>query len=1583
MTTRRRSVRNWLVVIVLTVALLVAAAVTFLRVRFTGPALAGTIEGMLNEKMSGRVEIASIDWPTDGLMKVVTGGWIPFTLTDVNIWDDQGTQLLHVGKITCELDVHALMYGRHDFVFRHVVFDTGKVLLEEIREPLKLHAYDYTVFSLMAAFYGKRKPGFEVGVTAGSPPVFDIRDLEIKDLDFEIKLALEGRTRDDTKPDLPSERHHMTVARLTGVNGKGFFYTDPHDPLVPKMYFSVGSEDEPLTAKHATLDLLDFDPLEFVDFELTRFAQLPDHWPENPVANSLEFGFRAHAPDGGELALAGRMNDYWDSPYGGTYDVDLDIHNGAGIASKFDSYIGGKNLTIHGDVTGPILFPKLAVHLENVEYSIPLTEDQPPLVLTLDEATVGLDLATEEGYLDKAVARAQQKGKLGKAIVSATFGISPYYANAQITIPKDEPIDLATWLPEGVPQIVGSQIYGTFHAFGDASATEASAPECRDSDQKCGLLVDQLDLHVGAVHLQQGSILATEQIQNVELRDVEGVAGETTFAIDGMFHPETEKFDLDLEVDSRDLSTWLRRADVTAFAKRARGKIHAEGSLTDPRAEGDLQLAGIEVINDLSLAFGYANQEIDIRRGESHTVGHITVDGKVNLANGARADHIHVRGREVELGKVPGAGGIASGKATLDVKVNGPFGPRLGVDAWVAADEITVMGQRATNLRACYNHDPTDTVCQQAVVLDDAEAARCTEDARRGGKCIVAGVTRATGGKAGVWARTDARGKLAGHADIDDLPIDAIAELAGTGKLPAGGTAKLDVDLSGTLAAPTADGQLDVFRTWLLDAYLGDQAFTLRAAATDDPGVECGMGAADLPPAPTKPTGKLALCGSLYDGRVVAGAVVETSAKFRTHARVDVRRVEVDPFVDLAKVIGSDAPVRAWTSGTITAETELLGTDPPDVQLELTELALLLERVDGDGRPAPLVVSAATPLSLHFDGKTATLGRPVTLQTPAGKLTLSGRATQTELALAVSGSLDVKELEPLLATWLDQAEGKIQINGTVKGPFANPAIDATLDLEKVALRPARQDAVLTIDKATFQLTPAGLAFDPFQIAVDDSSSGEHAVLEAKGGIKLDKLEPVLWGVVVEGDLAGKMLLAVVPAELSQASGIAHVHLDVVGAGKTPQISGELTFDPATPFSVMPRGLRRDIILSEGKVEFSEDQITLDDVSGSIDDEGRISRVRGQIDLVDGAPVGGDITLTADGIPFRVPRVLDLVLSAEELQLIWGGDDDGDGQPDMSLTGGVEIVQGRFTKNLSFGELVLQPSDAGGGASVPFWETYPMLGRAHLDLAIHAGSLSVVNNIANIELAGEVRMTGTPRAPELEGEIQVQRGTFKPQFTRARFTRTRGSVTFSRFAHFPDETPVVDISSEADYRDSTGQDHLISLTLQGPYSHLTWDLSTSSGLNKSQTISLILSGKAPSDTIRNADDPLNADPNQIDPSTNPTDGAADQLLKDVAGDFISLLVADPLKDIEILDVARVEVGTGSIGFHGERKVATNANVVGDVEQTVRGRTINVRMEIKWTNGLTLQLGWLNKDFDDPAEEDVTDREAKVVYRWFLP
>lgn len=1557
MSTHRGTVRRWIIASALGLVLLVGAAILFLRVQFHGGQLADEIEDLLNSNMRGRVSIGTVDWPARSLPTVVTGGWVPVTVRDVRVWDAEGKQILQIERIDAELDVHALIFGNNDFVLRHVVFDGGWAILEEIPEPYPLHEYDTTVFSVLAAFYGERKPGYHLGATAGTAPVFDLRDLEVKNVDLTLLL--------DHRPELVDGvevRRHGVVAQIENVSGKGFFYADGSDPLVPKLYFSLPQDhDAPLRADKALVTVEDEYTFDLHDLVVTRLAQVPEDWPDDPVAQDLDFALSATDPFGAKVDLTGRMIDLAHSAFGGTYDVVVTVTDAAGLARRIDSSMGGDDLTITLDVRGPVLFPRVGATLERLEYTVEISEGEPPLRLHLDQAKAEFDLATESGKLEETIGRVEQPGDDGVVELNATFSLSPYSARANVAI--TQPIEAAQWLPPTVSRLVGSRVHGSFTADGDSNFV---------------LRVDDLDLHLGRIHIDRGALIAENELADITFRGLRLRADGTTARLDGEYHPGDETFALDLDLDSRDLDAWLRRAGVTPLASSVSGKVEAHGSLTDPRAAGTVRIGGIPVIADLTTTFAYGDLALEVSRGRSTTIGDISAAGRVAFDRTPRIERLRVVGRNVDLSKLPGAEGLATGRASLDVAASGPF-DGVQLDATLSSDDATILGQRTDSVRACYNHDPSDPVCAGVAAVDPDKASACTDAARRGGQCLIAGVVRTDGGRATVIAGADADGRLDGRVALDSLPIDSLAQLAGSDRLPAGGTASVSLDLAGTLGAPTADGTMSMLRTWLFGAYLGDERFEVRVASSDDPAAEC---ASDRPE-PTTSTGLLALCGELRDGRIVVAAVLQTSGTMPVKARVDLRRIELDPFVDLQALLGAPAPVRAWTSGTITIDTELARAGAPlDVRVELPEIALLLERTDADGRPAPLVVASTSPLSARFDGTTIALGRPVSFRTPAGAITLDGKATGGALAFTLDADLDLGDVQPLIGSLFDDASGRARIVARVGGTVDTPAVDATAELEGIVLRPAGQDTELRVEYAKLDLNPAkGLSFGPLTIAITDRSSGEYAELTARGGMKLDGFRPVTWGVIVDGELAGKLLLALAPQALTQASGVAKLELTVSGEGADPTISGELTFDPRRPFAVMPRGLRREVILSRGRIEFTEDEIVFDAVSGSLDDEGRISKVVGVIDLEDFAPVAGDVTLSADGIPFRVPRTIDLVLSADDLRLVWGDDVDGDGVPDMDVAGAVEIVQGRYLQDLDVGEF-LRPETSAGGATKPFWEEYPMLGAARLDVTIDARSLAVVNNIANIELAGEVTLQGTPQSPQLDGEIQVQRGQFKLPATRAQFTRMRGSVQFERFKRFPRESPTVLLVSEADYRDSTGQDHLITLTLEGPLSLLNWDLTTSSGLNKSQTISLLLSGRAPEEARRGAS-LLDSDPTRIDPTTNPTQGAADQFLKDFAGDFISLLVADPLKDIDFLDVARVEVGTGSVSFYGEKDLGSAARVVGGAEQTIRGRTLNLRLEVKSTIGLSVQFGGLSKDFDDPAEEDITDYETKLVYRWFLP
>ena len=82
--------RRWIAAICLGLIVLLAAAVAVVRVQFEGEDLAENLCAVMNERMRGRIEIRSIEWPMSSMPKVVSGGWMPVTLRDVQVWDAEG-----------------------------------------------------------------------------------------------------------------------------------------------------------------------------------------------------------------------------------------------------------------------------------------------------------------------------------------------------------------------------------------------------------------------------------------------------------------------------------------------------------------------------------------------------------------------------------------------------------------------------------------------------------------------------------------------------------------------------------------------------------------------------------------------------------------------------------------------------------------------------------------------------------------------------------------------------------------------------------------------------------------------------------------------------------------------------------------------------------------------------------------------------------------------------------------------------------------------------------------------------------------------------------------------------------------------------------------------------------------------------------------------------------------------------------------------------------------------------------------------------------------------------------------------------
>src|SRR5690606_23175806 len=108
--------------------------------------------------------------------------------------------------------------------------------------------------------------------------------------------------------------------------------------------------------------------LGLVDVKLDRLAQLPTEWPrKDVVANTLELALEAttvpcgpgaRPEDGATLRLRGELNNYWDRPYDGSWNLKLDAQNlGPTVRSCIKSTVGGDAL--HGTITltGPFVAP--------------------------------------------------------------------------------------------------------------------------------------------------------------------------------------------------------------------------------------------------------------------------------------------------------------------------------------------------------------------------------------------------------------------------------------------------------------------------------------------------------------------------------------------------------------------------------------------------------------------------------------------------------------------------------------------------------------------------------------------------------------------------------------------------------------------------------------------------------------------------------------------------------------------------------------------------------------------------------------------------------------------------------------------------------------------------------------------------------------------------------------------------------------------------------------------------------------------------------------------------------------------------
>jgi hypothetical protein len=1717
-------------IIGLALVLLLGTGFTILRVAFEGPDLGDKIATTLNKRMRGRIEIGSIEWDSSSLKKALTGGWVPLTIRNVRVWDDCALNtgadaldairsgdpnedctlderpdpdptsrrkprklLLQTELITAEIDIHALMFGNHDFVFRNLWVYGGEALLEQTREPYPLHAYDRTIVSIVTAFYPRMKGGFRAGIYADSaPPIFDLRDIHVSNLNLTVHMTPYSFSK--TNPD---KTGFVTTARLTGVDvdsnpddlkNDSYLYMDPIDPLVAKFYVRLD-----VTAKRGYVRLWDegmrsefrlphhaselYPPstrkaeyeIGLADVHLHRLAQLPTEWPRHDfVANTLEIDVEARTipcamdnepPDptkGAALHVTGELHNYWDRPYDGSWNLALDAKNlGPTIHTCIKKKISGENLDGTITLSGPfVAAPKISLAMKNLDFDVPLRANEEPLRLTLAEVAGSIDLVNEQGSIEKTTALIMNGKEPGEVVVSANFGLKPYNARAHVEIVK--PIDVGRFLPKQIATSVGRFLQGRLTAVGDVDV---------------GFALEDFDLALGAtpkeraIRMHKGRLFTKDDFDSIQIQKVFVEAGRSRATFDGFVDILHDNMRIVVDGNFPDLDVWLKRFGFPAFFTSAGGgQIIIQGPITKPTINVATTLGGVPCLDKVAIGNAVYSSDtgiVDVRSMSSAGLGG-KLTGTARIKTGANPviEKLHLDGTKLDASKLCGMKGNVKGTLdTVEVDLAGSVDPKRSAMDWLAlakiythADHLTILGDKFTNVGVCLNRKD-DKLCRpRTAYLDGDDLAQC-EQGKKAGFCAVATATRDAGGiidatvsrlPASKVGRQGVASRLGGTVALSDVPVGILDQLVGSHQ--AGGLASVTLHLQGPPDAPQAEGAIQLLRTWVAGSFVGDAQLAVEPGKLGTmPGIT--------------------FHGSALAGRLQIAGTIGTQAPYPVELAISGRRIEMDVLMDIQKRLNLPLPMQGWISGTVTIRTELMPAKPvePEAWIELTELVGIVTRKSVDGRITPFRLSSVdqdrtkrpavslrvTPSTVDFACRDAKApGGRVDCTTkievgaqaakPAGVIDFKGHVTPQHIAIEATGKLDLSPIGPLVETMFAEVSGTADVSASINGSFKKPNYEASLELKNVMVRPVGGETILEAPSGLVKLANGSLGFTNIKLRVRDPSrdSGdldaskrprgsqrdEAGELFIKGNIELAGLTPKSWSVLVEGKIAGKMLLVAMPNFVSQASGLARIegNLLLTGQGALPTINGTLVFDPPPPcpsdaaadtgecmhpgdlprpITVMPRGLRREIAIAGGSLEIETETTndrrtyklsTGDDLTMTIDGEGKLTKIRGRAELRDGALTQLAVALDADNIEYR--RIdagkLALVVSATDVSITKASE-----TANLDVHGHVTILDGTYEQDFEIAEGI-RSLGSKTLPSIPVWEVYPAIGNANLDLDIVVRKFAIKSNIAAIDLAGEnISLSETPKDARLSGSIRVERGRFRLPGTRAAFTNTRGQINFNKDQKAGN--PELHVTSDADYRDQGGQDHVITLEIKGFVDQLSWDLRTSTGFNKSQTVSLLLLGRNPEQLRRSlGDQSLGGDPTRVDPTTNPSQGFADQIVKDLAGDWVSDLLENSLTKITGLDVLRVEVGFGSIGIHVEKKLLENVNSVGTYEQTIRGNTVNVRSELKTpyrigtttgqgNDGLSLQVGYLSKNFNDPAEQDIVDANVKLVFRLFIP
>ena len=970
------------------------------------------------------------------------------------------------------------------------------------------------------------------------------------------------------------------------------------------------------------------------------------------------------------------------------------------------------------------------------------------------------------------------------------------------------------YLPQGLKKLAAGKMHGHFGI--DANIGEKKAVRLSDLDLRYDRSFRQSAIP-GSVHITGQAQASAEAASTSGLHiAIPGANAD----IRGKVELAKKLVDIGLRVVASDLPTVLDSMNVGPLARSAALAVDVTGSMDSPNAHGRIEIKGIgggktgipavdELATDFSLQEGtltVASLQAGIAGGAIDGGGSAKLFEKsVEKMLAAPILDFHLDGKHLSLQELI-TSGVVSGQVSFALTASGTAKkPKVHFQV-PAGTTVKVLGQS-------WRLEGIDVEADKEMLVVKV--------------CHVAGKT---GGDIRIEGHVDlARKPLAIDWTIKilDLPIAAILATAKV-DAPVAGLLSIDLHVSGTVEKPAIEGTIRLADVRAFDIKLGNA--TLALTPTADGGVAIG--------------------GNLFKLLDVEATGGYGPKGPRAKVLLSFQHLHAEELLPELKEQG----IATALSGQIGLE--MLPGHLPNIDVRISQLEASITRdietEDGGTAKEKIWLKNANDLHVVTDTQKVVV-EPARLVTRGGEFTLSaevrpqknsqGEIVDQSVNADLGGKLDLELLQPLVASKLVSLGGGIGLEVRVGGSVKKPELRGQIAI----LRPIRAKArgfeqSLLIPSGNVRLTSSSVELSDLAVTIGD------ATMKVAGKVNLGPgFAPESVALSAQGEVSASLLESIAPSAVSDVSGKASISAKVSGKLEDPQIAARIDLGE---IQMRLRGISSQVAVKSGTVELSSHELLLTDVKVRLDDEGELligakgvrpgrvhfTSLRPELvwDAIDFPLAGNRLGYRDQGI-----EVDDLSLRTE----LKGNPTDG-----LAFTGDVRLISGRYLQDFNVRNLVLSSRINESSNAKPFWTGQPLLEHLALDLRVRTegDGFVVQNNLApEIHVLIDLGIGGTLALPTISGEIRPTDGRFHIIGLRGDFELSPNvnHVTFVPTKSIPlGDTPELNLEAQNTVVDASGNEHVVIMKINGPINQATIDLSTSDGMDRNQTMLLLLSGR---------------------------------------------------------------------------------------------------------------------------------------------